>query len=397
MKKCTSCVLPETHETISFDKTGSCNICNQVEIQKENIDWNKKKQELHELVENYKGKYDYDCLVPFSGGKDSTWAVYYLVKVLKLKVLVVRFNHGFMRPNLNDNTTKVFRELGADFHDFTPNWKIVQKLMLQSFLEKGDFCWHCHSGIFSYPMQVAVKFNIPLIFWGEPSAEYTSYYSYDQPEEVDEKRFNRMVNLGISADDMYVRLGGQVDKRDLSPYRYPKLKDLRRINYRSVCLGSYIRWDVKKQSKIITDELGWSGDRVENVPEEYSYEKIECYVQGVRDYIKFIKRGYTRPSHLASIDIRNGRMSRDEAVLLVKKYEGKEPPSLEIFLDLVGLTKEEFYQISLSHSVSPWNFDINNIEKGEKLHDFDKWSRDGKMKREDSEKQIKTWSLRNNN
>ena len=397
MKKCTSCVLPETHETISFNKTGTCNICNQVEIQKENIDWNKKKQELHELVENYKGKYDYDCLVPFSGGKDSTWAVYYLVKVLKLKVLVVRFNHGFMRPNLNDNTTKVFRELGADFHDFTPNWKIVQKLMLQSFLEKGDFCWHCHSGIFSYPMQVAVKFNIPLIFWGEPSAEYTSYYSYDQPEEVDEKRFNRMVNLGISADDMYVRLGGQVDKRDLSPYRYPKLKDLRRINYRSVCLGSYIRWDVKKQSKIIADELGWSGDRVENVPEEYSYEKIECYVQGVRDYIKFIKRGYTRPSHLVSIDIRNGRMSRDEAVLLVKKYEGKEPPSLEIFLELVGLTKEEFYQISLSHSVSPWNFDINNIEKGEKLHDFDKWSRDGKMKREDSEKQIKTWSLRNNN
>ena len=397
MKKCTSCVLPETHETISFDKTGSCNICNQVEIQKENIDWNKKKQELHELVENYKGKYDYDCLVPFSGGKDSTWAVYYLVKVLKLKVLVVRFNHGFMRPNLNDNTTKVFRELGADFHDFTPNWKIVQKLMLQSFLEKGDFCWHCHSGIFSYPMQVAVKFNIPLIFWGEPSAEYTSYYSYDQPEEVDEKRFNRMVNLGISADDMYVRLGGQVDKRDLSPYRYPKLKDLRRINYRSVCLGSYIRWDVKKQSKIIADELGWSGDRVENVPEEYSYEKIECYMQGVRDYIKFIKRGYTRPSHLASIDIRNGRMSREEAVTLVKKYEGKEPPSLEIFLELVGLSKEEFYKIALSHTVSPWDFDINNIEKGEKVHDFDKWSRDGKMKREDSEKQIKTWSLRNNN
>ena len=202
MKKCNSCVLPETHETISFDKKGTCNICNQVEIQKENIDWDKKKKELHELIENYKGKFDYDCLVPFSGGKDSTWAVYYLVKVLKLKVLVVRFNHGFMRPNLNDNTTKIFRELGADFHDFTPNWKIVQKLMLQSFLEKGDFCWHCHSGIFSYPMQVAVKHNIPLIFWGEPSAEYTSYYSYDQPEEVDEKRFNRFINLGISTESV---------------------------------------------------------------------------------------------------------------------------------------------------------------------------------------------------
>ena len=166
MKKCTSCVLPETHETIAFDNKGVCNICTQVNVQKENIDWVQKRKDLDVLIEQYKGKNDYDCLVPFSGGKDSTWAVYYLVKVLKLKVLVVRFNHGFMRPNLNDNTTKIFRELGADFHDFTPNWKIVQKLMLQSFLEKGDFCWHCHSGIFSYPMQVAVKFNIPLIFWG---------------------------------------------------------------------------------------------------------------------------------------------------------------------------------------------------------------------------------------
>ena len=88
MKKCTSCVLPETHETIAFDNKGVCNICTQVNVQKENIDWVQKRKDLDVLIEQYKGKNDYDCLVPFSGGKDSTWAVYYLVKVLKLKVLV---------------------------------------------------------------------------------------------------------------------------------------------------------------------------------------------------------------------------------------------------------------------------------------------------------------------
>ena len=119
-------------------------------------------------------------------------------------------------------------------------------------------------------------------------------------------------------------------------------------------------------------------------------------MQGVRDYIKFIKRGYSRPSHLASIDIRNKRLSREEAVSLVKKYEGKEPPSLEIFLELVGISKEEFYEISLVHTVSPWKFDMNNIEKGKKLKDFEKWSRHGKMDRNDAEKQIKNWSLKNN-
>ena len=78
--------MPETHETIAFDNLGVCSVCNQVDVQKENIDWVKKGKDLEDLVEQYKGKFDYDCLVPFSGGKDSTWAVYYLVKVLKLKI-----------------------------------------------------------------------------------------------------------------------------------------------------------------------------------------------------------------------------------------------------------------------------------------------------------------------
>ena len=71
--------------------------------------------------------------------------------------------------------------------------------------------------------------------------------------------------------------------------------------------------------------MGCKGDEVENVPSEYNYEKIECYMQGVRDYIKYIKRGYTRPTHLASIDIRNGRMNRDEGLNQLREYEGKKP------------------------------------------------------------------------
>ena len=383
--------MPETHETIIFDEEGVCNICRQNEYKKGKIDWAKKKNELGELIEQYRGKYDYDCIVPFSGGKDSTWTLYYLMKEFKLKPLVVRFDHGFLRPNLNENTLRTMRNLGADFHSFTPNWKVVQKLMLQSFLEKGDFCWHCHSGIFSYPMWVAIRYNVPLIFWGEPSAEYTSYFSYEQAEEVDEKRFNRVTNLGISAVDMAVRLGGELDERDFKPYTYPPLKELRKIGYRSVCLGSYIPWDVKAQSKIIQDELGWQGDLVENVPPGYNYEKIECYMQGVRDYIKYIKRGYTRPTHLASIDIRHDRLTREEGLDMISKYEGKKPPSLEIFLEMVGLSEDEFFKIAQSHAVSPWKMNVFEQELGEKLPDYNQWSNAGPMERSDAEKQLDRW------
>jgi len=395
LTRCTKCVLPETHETIMFDDKGVCNVCRGQEFKQGKMDWKANKVELDRLIETYRGKHDYDCLVPFSGGKDSTWTLYYLVKEYGIKPLVVRFDHGFLRPNVEENTKRVLRKLGCDFHHFTPNWNVVRRLMLQSFLDKGDFCWHCHTGISSYPMWTAIRYNVPLIFWGEPSSEYTAYYSYDQMEEVDEKRFNRTgANLGIAAPDMNVRLGGAVDERDLKPFTYPPLKELRRIGYRSVCLGSYMPWDVKTQSEIIGRELGWKGDEVENVPPQYGYEKIECYMQGVRDYIKYIKRGYTRPAHLASIDIRNNRMTREEGMQLVEGYEGKRPPSLDLFLDFIGITEQEFLDIAMSHSVSPYKHEPEKIVPGKKLADFGAWSRDGAMPREEARQQIERWVAR---
>jgi len=166
---------------------------------------------------------------------------------------------------------------------------------------------------------------------------------------------------------------------------------LRRLEYKSVCLGSYIPWDVKSQTKEIQENLDWSGDEVENVPEEYSYEKIECFMQGVRDYLKYIKRGYTRPTHLATLDIRNSRLTRDEALSIIKKYEGRRPKSLDLFLDYLSITEEEFLQIAISHQVSPHKFDLKKITNGNKVHDFDKWTRVGSMDREESIIQLASW------
>ena len=178
MKRCTRCGFPETYETIEFDEFGVCNLCRQHEFKKKNVDWPHRKRLLNELIEQYRGKNDYDCIVPFSGGRDSTFTLFYLVEEYKIKPLVVQFNHGFLRPNLLANNERTFKKLGVDVISFTPNWKIVKRLMLESLIRKGDFCWHCHTGIFSYPMHVAVKFKVPLVLWGEPSSEYTAYYDY---------------------------------------------------------------------------------------------------------------------------------------------------------------------------------------------------------------------------
>lgn len=373
LRRCMRCLLPETEDTIVFDDEGVCSICRNQEI-KQQIDWARKKQELDDLIEQYRGKGPYDCIIPFSGGKDSTFTLWYLVTQYKVKPLVVSWDHGFYRPGVLRNRERTLQQLGADFLSFTPNKAVVKKLMMESLRRKGDFCWHCHTGIFAFPMQMAVRFGVGLIFWGEPNAEYQSYFSYDEPEEVDERRFNRFVNLGITAEDMLGMLDGSVSERDLAPYTYPKLADLRKLNYRSVCLGSYIPWDVKRQAEIIKTELGWEGDLVEGVPPEYSYEKIECGMQGVRDYLKYIKRGMGRTNHLVNIDIRNGRISREEGERLQAEYDGKRPASLDVFLQYTGIDEEEFLDIAMQHQVTPWRFDPTKVERGEKLPDQDEWN-----------------------
>ena len=383
MKRCTRCGIPETYETIEFDEFGVCNICRQQEFKQASINWEGRKRMLDDLIAEYRAQYDYDCIVPFSGGKDSTFTLYYLVKECKLKPLVVQFNHGFMRPTLLANNERTFKTLGVDVISFTPNWKVVKRLMREALIRKGDFCWHCHTGIFSYPMHVAIKFNVPLVIWGEPSSEYTAYYDYrdDEVETVDETRFNRCVNLGITAEDMkgMIEKDFELDPRDLMPYTYPPLRDLKRLRYQSVCLGSFIPWDTKRQSQLIMDELGWQGDQVEGMPPgRYAYEKIECSMQGVRDYLKFLKRGYSRVTQMTALDIRNGRMTREEADQLIANWEGKKPPSLKLFLEYLEMTEEEFNTIVSRLVVPPFEPDFQSIQWGDKTHDFDKWYRESK-------------------
>jgi len=394
MKYCTNCLLPETHETIEFDEKGVCNICRQIEYKKDNIDWDEKFKDFEKILDVYRGKNTYDCIVPFSGGKDSVYTLWMLVKVFKLKCLVVSFDHGFYRPKLLDNRERVFKQLGVESIIYRPNWLTTRKTMLETLIRKGDFCWHCHSGIFAYPMQIAINYKVPLVIWGEPQAEYTAYYSYEdtlnETEEVDEKRFNRFVNLGITADDMQGMLNDpEMDSRDLDPFKYPALRDLKKINYRSICLGSYIPWDVKKQVQLIKDELGWEEDLNAGIPPEYGYEKVECAVQGIRDYLRYIKRGYGRTTHLATIDIRNKRLTREEGKKLVDEYDGKRPENLDYFLEMLSLTEEEFIDIASSHVVSPNENDFAQIITGPKLPDRDKWDKSAPLSRKYTEKKLK--------
>ena len=350
--------MPDTAETLTFDDNGICSVCNQIK-NKQEIDWVLRSRDLDKLLKKYKSKKDkYDCIVPFSGGKDSTFALWYLVTQKKVNPLVVRFDHNFLRPTVQKNTQKTLTKLKVDFIDFKPNFEIIKKTMLESLKRRGDFCWHCHVGITAFPINTALEKNIKLIFYGEPSSEYSSFYDYSEPEELNEEKFNRFINLGINAEDMYEMIKSsfpneKISLDDLKPYFFPSDFQLKKNKIFASYLGNYIPWDVKKQVEIIKKELDWRGDRVEGIPPEYDYEKIECMMQGSRDYIKYLKRGYGRTTHLASIDIRNQRLERDKGQDMVKLYDGKKPQSFELLLKILNLNEKEFYEIIKDQVVFP--------------------------------------------
>jgi len=373
MTHCIKCLSPETLESISFDENGICSICNQIEYKKSNVDWTERKKWLDELISEFKGKNLYDCIIPYSGGKDSVFQLWYVVRKLGLKPLVVRYDHWGYRPLIDENNEKVFKQLGVDVIKFTPNWNLVKDLMLEALKLTGDFCWHCHTGIYGHTMQIALRYNVPLLLWGESIAEYMSYYTYEEMEQVDKDRFDKIMSMGITANDMCKALEGKYDKRDLYPFTYPDPAELEKIGCKSVCLGNYIEWNTRRNAEVIKQELGWKGHEVEGIPPQYDYEKIECKWQGVRDYCKFVKRGFGRTNHLCAIDVRNNVLTTSEALVLNETYDGKRPKTLDLFLKTLNITEDEFYKILKPHEVVPWVFDKDKIQDGKELYDMKQW------------------------
>ena len=169
-----------------------------------------------------------------------------------------------------------------------------------------------------------------------------------------------------------MRLEGNFEVRDLFPFTFPSSEEIRAKGIRSFPLGNYIEWDTQKQVDLIKNEFDWLGDQVEGVPMAYDYEKIECMMQGSRDYLKYRKRGYARTTHLTSIDIRNGKLERETAIEMVSEYEGKKPYSLQLFMDLIGLTDQELEVILKDQLIDPWDGRIP-VRIGNKPHDYENW------------------------
>jgi N-acetyl sugar amidotransferase len=349
MKYCSRCVLPSISPTpLTFDEDGVCSAC-RVAAQVHQIDWEDREQRFRSLLESYRSVdgSNYDCIVPVSGGKDSYFQVHLVSKVYGLKPLLVTY-HGNNYLEVGQRNLDRMRDVfDADHLVLRPSVSMLRKMNRLCFTKMGDMNWHGHAGIMTVPIQVAVRYRVPLIIWGEHGfMDLGGMFSYSDFVEFTAKT---RLEHSLRGFDWYDMVDGDEDLRqqDLLWCQYPSDDELDDVGVRGVYVSNYIRWEANEHAALVEDLYGW-----EPSPEPFdrTYRRIsnldDMHENGIHDYLKYVKFGYGRATDHACKDIRAGRMTRDEGIEMVRKYDHVKPRDLARWLSYVDMTEEEFDRVA---------------------------------------------------
>jgi N-acetyl sugar amidotransferase len=336
--------MPESNEGIQFDEMGICQACQSAE-QKIHINWVEREKKLRSMLEYYKGLgNDYDCIVPISGGKDSTFQMHVITQVYNMRALAVTFSHNWYSETGKKNLGNALEKFDVDHIMFTPNRSLVNRLARRSLFMIGDSCWHCHAGVGAFPLQIAVKYRIPLLVWGESIAEMSGRATHYNPVTKFDRDYFTKVSAKIYPEHMVC---DGIELRELAGFKLPSYEEIEEVGVVGIHLGDYIFWDDERQMEFVRDKYGWEEDMVEGTYK--GYKSVECRMAGMHDYTKFLKRGFGRGTDHASIDVRAGLLTREEAFELAKKHDTKRPDALNFYLGITGFAEEEFNEIMAQH------------------------------------------------
>jgi N-acetyl sugar amidotransferase len=346
IRYCTRCLLPETKPDLWFDDDGVCAACVTFDARSE-VDWSERLQSLNEIVARYRSPSRWDCIVPVSGGKDSTWQVLQVLQ-LGLNPLCVTATTCHL-SELGRRNIRNIQNLGVDHIQFSPNPRVRASLNRIGLRYVGDISWAEHVGIFTIPVQAAVAYEIPLIVWGENSQnEYGGPASDANSPVLDRAWLEEFGGLlGLRVADV-LGIDG-LTERDMAPYVYPTDEALARVGVTGVFLGHYLPWDGLTNA-IVATAHGFNSLDHSVEGSMVGYENLDNYQTGIHDYFKYLKFGYGRATDIASLHVRRGRLSRLTALEIVRRNDGQFPWTyldlpLDQILSRIGMAIDEFVEI----------------------------------------------------
>lgn len=343
MRYCARCVTPSTRPHISFDERGVCNACRSHDLRR-SIDWAERARAFREVVDQARARSaGYDCVIPVSGGKDSTWQT------------VVCLEHGLnplavtwktpARTEIGARNLENLVSLGVDHIDYQVNPKVERRFLYQAFVRCGSTAIPMHLAIFNIPLRIASRFDIPLVVWGENSAvEYGGDEEAHRGFRLDSAWVRRFgVTQGTTARDW---ISPELTERDLTPYFGPSDDELAAKGILAVFLGHYFPWD-PATSLATARAHSFQGRDEGPKTGYYDYADIDDDFISIHHWLKWYKFGFTRTFDNLSLEIRNGRMTRGEAIDVIRG-RGDETPHEDIdrFCSFVGITREHFFEVA---------------------------------------------------
>jgi N-acetyl sugar amidotransferase len=344
---CRRCVMPSTKPDLHLDAEGICNACRSYE-NRANVDWSSRKVELETILDRYRivNGSNWDCIVPVSGGKDSTYQVVQMLQ-LGMNPLCVTATTCDLTEIGRKNIENI-KKLGVDYIEMSPNPVVRAKLNRIGLTQVGDISWPEHVGIFTIPVRAAVQFNVPLIIWGENSQnEYGGPASAAESNTLTRRWLEEFGGLlGLRVSDL-IGMDG-ITRKDLIPYYYPDDEELYQVGVTGLFLGHYIPWD-GLSNVLVAQAYGFETPPSPTLGSMVNYENLDNYQVAIHEYFKFIKFGFGRATDHACMHIRRGRLNREMGLSIVKRLDGKFPI--------------EYLGKALADTLKPLDLNVDEFEK----------------------------------
>jgi N-acetyl sugar amidotransferase len=350
---CKTCLMPDSRPRIVFDNKGICNACLYSKKKKE-MEWNSRKNEFLELINKIKNdskKYNshYDCVVPWSGGKDSTSIALKLKFEYGLNPLLVTFSPLLVNECGSFNREELLK-MGFDSIFLRPNQKVSKKLAKRFFIERGNPKVAWDAGINTGPVKVALNYNISTIFYAEHGE--SEYGGLVLDKESEKKRNLREVIEHQVGDFPENWTSNEIDIKDLSPYIYPSKEELSKKNSTAYYFGYFFKWSMLENYEYVKEKM----PKFKTNPNGRTqgtftdFDSLDDKIDGLYYYMQYIKFGFGRATRDSCRMIQNNQMTREKGIELARKYDAEFPEkNFDEVLEYLEIDKKKFEEIVNKH------------------------------------------------
>ncbi|MBF0595727.1 MAG: N-acetyl sugar amidotransferase [Candidatus Omnitrophica bacterium] len=346
---CKKCLMPNSRPRVVFNEEGVCNACTYAEEKWKNVNWDFRREEFLRLIEPYRSKKgEWDCVVPWSGGKDSSAIAYKLKDEFGMNPLLVTFS-----PQVPNEVGVFNRESmiqkGFDHLFFRPDQRVHRKLAKRFFIERGHQKVAWDTGVNTIPVRVAVQFNIPLVFYAEHGeSEYGGKVLNEESSKL--RDFTEVIEHQIG-DDPRNWVDEDISQKDLQPYLYPPLDEVARVGVKAFYFAYFFKWSSYENYIYLKDKIDFHtcpAGRSEGTFTDF--DSLDDKSDNLYYYMQYIKFGFGRATRDASRMIQNKQLTREKGLEYAQKYDAEFPALFfKDMLEYLKLTEAEFASIVDKH------------------------------------------------